>query len=210
MATRPAPTKKSGSPDRAKPPTSPKQERPVAEIVTGVIILLILVFMGLPKLDHWWHDYRVRQDVAAFHDNLTMAKNTAVEKRHPVNVTFDLERNAYTIHEDTNHNGTIDEGEFHKTFPLGKHIQYATRAVPEFKDVWSGQPITQGPVHLLGGGLRLTFNALGQASDNAAVYLVPTGKPETLIDQARAIQIHKTTGEIHIRRYTGKGDIPWN
>lgn len=209
MATRPAPLKKPGSATPSGPAPKPERTWPVAEIATGIIIVLILVFLGVPKLVRWWSDYRINQAVAAFHGNLTMAKNTAVEKRNPVYVTFHPENNAYTIHEDANNNGTVDDDEFHQEFNLGDHLRYANQAVKDLKGVWAGKPISEGPVALLRGGHRLSFNALGQASDNGAVYLIPAEDAGVTRDHIRALQIFKSTGELRVRRYTGEGDIPW-
>jgi Tfp pilus assembly protein FimT len=210
MATRPASPQKSGSRNQPAPTDDPGKEWPVAEVVTGIIIVLIIVFLGLPKLAHWWHDYQINQDVVSFHDKLTMAKNTAVEKRNPVYVTFHPEQNTYAIHEDKNNNQKVDDGEFHQVFQLGEHLRYATQAGQDLKGVWAGKPVTEGPVRLLRGGRRLIFDPLGQASDNGTVYLIPTEDIGVTKDHMRALQIHKTTGEIRIRRYTGEGNIPWD
>ncbi|MCF8721123.1 GspH/FimT family protein [Nitrospina gracilis] len=199
--------------NRAKPQreqeAGPQKELPIAEIVTGVVIVLILVFMGLPKLINWWRGVEANQEVVTFYDRLVMAQNTAVEKRKPVSVVFFPDRNAFSVHEDTNGNDAVDAGEFHEEFGLGEHLQYYGGSLPDLKNVWNGEPVGDRAVHLFGGGTRLTFNPLGQTSDNGAVYLIPKWDVGITAKNMRALKFLKTSGEIRVLHHTGQDDVPW-
>lgn len=188
---------------------SAEKERPIAEIATGIVIFLILVFMGLPKVLHWWTNLQITDDVVTLHDNMVMAQNTAVKGRNPVYVSFFPDKNTYSVHEDKNNNGKVDAEEFHQEFDLGEHLQYGTGHIEELKDVWTGNPVGEGAVQLFHGGHRLAFNAMGQTDDNGVVYLIPKQDAGRTVQNMRALKFMKTTGEIRILEYTGQGAVPW-
>ncbi|CCQ91038.1 hypothetical protein NITGR_550040 [Nitrospina gracilis 3/211] len=211
MATRQSPLNRPTRrpPPQPEPETGPRKELPLAEIVTGVVIVLILVFMGIPRLLNWWDGIKTNQEVVAFYDRLAMAQNTAVEKRKQVTVTFFPDRKSFSVHEDINGNRTVDTGEFHEEFGLGDHLQFYDGSLPDLKNVWNGKPVGDRAVQLFGGGTQLTFNSMGQTSDNGVVYLIPKEDAGVTAKNMRALQFLKTSGEIRVLHFTGQGDVPW-
>jgi len=185
-----------------------EKEFPIPEIVTAVVVLIILLVFGLPKVIDAWNEHWIFEEVNEFASNLALARNTALNTKHNVIVTFEAEKGRFSMHEDTNGNGRQDSGERVEDRTLGSYIQFSTNPSFNIKDIW-GQPLKNKPVDLMGSENTITFTPAGAASHVGALYLVPIKDIDKTTDHMKAIRILKTTGEIKILRYSGNPEAPW-
>ena len=61
-----------------------KKPLPIAEIVTGVTIPIILIVFALPRLMNWTEGSVIGNEVSKLYYNLETTKNTAVKTKHRV------------------------------------------------------------------------------------------------------------------------------
>ncbi len=187
---------------------SQEKELPIPEIATGVVVLIILLVFGAPKIMNSWNDHWVGEEVNDLVVNISMARNTAMDTKHNVIVTFEPDKGRYSLHEDNNANGQQDSGERVEDRVLGKYIQFSTNPSFAIQDVW-GQPLKPAPVQFIGGDKQVTFKPDGSSTHNGAVYVVPVKDIEQTTDRMKAIQVLKTVGEITVLRYKGDPQAPW-
>ena len=72
---------------------------PIAEIITGVIIVIILMVVALPRFINWAEGSVIDNEASKLFYDLRTAKNTSVQNKHKVWVVFQG-TSAYMIFED--------------------------------------------------------------------------------------------------------------
>ena len=187
-----------------------KRQLHIAEAVTGIIMVMIVLTVGLPRYLNWLQESKIGVATSQMHDDLQLAKNTAINNRHQVIVTFNATASGYVIHEDVNGNGAFDAGEPQIKTVLKSGIQYGTNSKLNVTDIWGHEPLGENPIALIGGGKNIIFNTQGQANRSGAVYLVPTDDADIRNDYLRAIQILGATGELRIMKYFAAASPPWH
>ena len=181
---------------------------PIAEIATGVIVIAILLFVGLPKVTSWLRADHIEQAVEGVYFNLQTAQIRAIKANKDVLVVFQPASDSYSLYMDKNGNSTPEQDELLITSPLDPEIQFGTNAALGVGDVWEGKPLGSDPVVLSSGGTTLVFHSQGQVSTDAAIYLVPKEDAGVRNDLLRAIQI-TNSGQFRIVRYDPDASPPW-
>lgn len=186
-----------------------KKQLPIVEVVTGIIMMVIVFTFGLPRYFNWLQESKIGVATSQMLEDLLLARSTAIKNRHRVIVTFNAVASGYTIHEDVNGNGALDSGEPTRKTTLENGIQYGTNSKLKVTDIWGHDVLGKNPVALIDGGNRIVFNTQGQANTSGAIYLVPIDEAEIRNDYLRAIRIIRTTGSIHVMKYTANASPPW-
>ena len=186
-----------------------RKQLPIVEAVTGVIMVMIVLNFGLPRYLNWLQESKINIATSQMIDDLHVARNTAIQNRHKVIVTFNPASSGYTIHEDVNGNDAYDSGEPARKGVLERGIQYGTNSKLKATDVWGHGPVGENPIALIGGGNRITFSTQGQASKSGAIYLVPVEEVNIRNDRLRAIRIIRTTGNIEVFSHAVSASPPW-
>ena len=186
-----------------------KKQFPIAEVVTGIIMLIIVFTFGLPRYFNWLQESKIGVATSRMFEDLQVAKRTAIKNRHRVIVTFNAAASGYTVHEDVNGNGVLDSGEPTRKAILGNGIQFGTNSKLNVMDIWGHEILEENPIALIGGGNRIVFNTQGQASTSGAIYLVPAEEAGIRNDYLRAVRIIRTTGSIKVLRYAPNASPPW-
>jgi Tfp pilus assembly protein FimT len=184
-----------------------KKNLPIAEIVTGVIIAIILIVFALPRLMNWTEGSVIGNEATKLYYNLARAKNTAITNKHRVWVEFQG-TSGYTIFEDINKNGTADAGEPTRKVKLNPEIQFGINPEPPIQNVW-GTAAVSDSIEFVGGKKRLHFKPNGKASSTGALYLITKSDIGQSNDNIRAVKIMGAVGEISIMRVSPGDSPPW-
>jgi len=180
---------------------------PIAEIVTGVIITIILIVYALPRLMNWSEGSVIGDEASKLYYNLETAKNTAIKNKHRVWVEFQG-ASGYTIFEDTNRNGTADAGEPTRKIRLNPKIQFGINLEPPIQNVW-GTGTVSHPIEFMRGGEKIYFKPSGKASSTGAVYLIAKTDVGNSDADMRALKIIGANGEISVLKISPGDSPPW-
>ena len=112
-----------------------KKPLPIAEIVTGIIIVIILIVFAVPRYMNWTEGSIIKDEAIKLYYNLETAKNTAMKNKHKVWVVFQG-KSRYMTFEDINGNGTFDNGEPSRKIKLNPKIQFGINKEPPLQNVW--------------------------------------------------------------------------
>jgi len=186
-----------------------KKQLPIVEVVTGIIMMMIVFTFGLPRYFNWLQESKIGVATSRMLEDLLLARSTAIINRNRVIVTFNAAASGYTVHEDVNGNGALDSGEPTRKSILENGIQYGTNSNLKVTDVWGHDVLGENPIALMGGGNRIVFNTQGQANTSGAIYLIPIDEAKIHNDHLRAVRIIRTTGSIHVMKYTPNASPPW-
>lgn len=184
-----------------------KKSLPVAEIVTGVIIAIILIVFALPRLMNWSEGSIIDKEVSRLYYNLETAKNTAVKNKHNVWVEFQG-TSGYFIFEDTNRNGKVDSGEPNRKIKLNPEIQFGANLEPPIQNVW-GTGTISNPIEFTRGRKKIHFQPSGKASSTGAVYLIAKKDMGNNNADIRAVKVMGAVGEISVVRISPTDLPPW-
>ncbi len=181
---------------------------PIAEIVTGVIITIILIVYALPRLINWSEGSVIGDEASKLYYNLETAKNTAIKNKHRVWVEFQG-ASGYTIFEDTNRNGTADAGEPTRKIRLNPKIQFGINLEPPIQNVWGTGTVSR-PIEFMGGGGKIYFKPSGKASSTGAVYLIAKTDVGNSDADIRALKIIGANGGISVLKISPGDFPPWD
>lgn len=184
-----------------------KKPTPIAEIVTGVIIVIILMVFALPRYMSWGEKNVVGDRASELLYDLMKAKNRAMSTGHQVWVVF-KGNNGYTIFVDSNSNGQEDSGEVMLTATLPSGIQFGTNIDPPIGNVWGTGNAIKG-VDLDDGGTKLYFDSKGRAQPGGAVYFINEVDVGVTNEFMRAVKILGATGEILMVKPAPGETPPW-
>lgn len=175
--------------------------------VTLVELMIIMTLMGIlagiaaPFIDV--AKYRSRAAVRELGSTLLAAQRLAVTRQHNVIVAFDVPNGRLRLHEDSNNNGLLDDGEAIRFVVLGEGIVFGRGGAP-------ARPMGDGPVTF--GGRQndmpsVTFQRNGAASEAGGFYVTSTrdARTGTFAEDARAVEIERSTGRATWFRYTSSG-----
>jgi Tfp pilus assembly protein FimT len=180
---------------------------PIAEIVTGVIIVIILIVYAFPRFMNSAQEDIIGDKASELYYQLEKAKNTALKTKHRVWVQFDG-NNEYTIFEDVNSNGKADGGEPFQKTQLPPEIQFGANLSPPLENVWGTGKVKQA-IELEGGKTRLFLSPKGKASRTGAVYFINKADMGQTNDNTWAVKIMGATGEISVMKPSPGNSPPW-
>jgi Tfp pilus assembly protein FimT len=184
-----------------------KKPLPIAEIVTSVIIVIILIVYALPRLINWSEESVISNEASKLYYNLETAKNTAVKTKHRVWVEFQG-TSRYTIFEDINGNGIADTGEPTRKIKLNPKIQFGVNLEPPIQNVW-GTATVSIPIDFVGGKKKIYFKSNGKASSTGAVYFIAKTDAGNSDADIRALKIIGASGEISVLKISPDDSPPW-
>jgi hypothetical protein len=184
-----------------------KKPLPIAEIVTGVIITIILIVYALPRFINSSQEEVIGIEASELYYKLAKAKNTALKTKHRVWVQFDG-HSGYTIFEDVNSNGIADSGEPLQKIKLPPGIQFGANLDPPLENVWGTGTVKQ-PIELEGGKTRLFLSPKGSASRGGAVYFINKVDMGRTNANVRAVKIMGASGEISVMKPSPDSSPPW-
>ncbi len=184
-----------------------KKPLPLAEIVTGVIITIILIVYALPRFMSWDEGSAIGDEISKLYYNLETAKNTAVKTKHRVWIEFHG-TSGYTVFEDTNKNGTADTGEPTRKIKLNPEIQFGITLEPPVENVWGTGTISH-PIEFTGGKKKIYFEPSGKASSTGAVYFIAKRDVAHSNADIRALKIIGANGEISVLKISPADSPPW-
>ena len=184
-----------------------KKPLPIAEIVTGVIIAIILIVYAVPRLISWTEGSAIDNEASKLYYNLTRAKNTATKNKSRVWIDFQG-TSGYTIFEDTNKNGTADTGEPIRKIKLNPEIQFGVNPEPPIQNVWGTGAVSR-PIEFTRGKEKIHFEPSGKASNTGAVYFIAKTDVGNSNANIRAVKIVGAVGEISVVRVSLSDSPPW-
>ena len=136
---------------------------------------------------------------------MMLARSTSVKNDNNVLVTFNIDKNFYKIHDDTNSDGIEDHGESIKSVNLENNVEFGY--VPGLRDI-AGNIVTS-PVFLESGN-TVTFNSRGRASKGGSIFLIHKNDIGVSNDRVRSINILKAAGTVEYLKYDSKAaPTPW-
>ena len=175
------------------------------EILMTMIIMGILMSVAVPNFSKWKEKHEINGQAQKVYFDLMLARTSAVKNNNLVRVTFNTTSHTYTIHDDTNDDGTQDSGEGVKSVALENDINFAYNT--GITDI-DGNTIS-APVSF-GGSQVVTFDSRGQASASGSVFLLHTSDIGSTDDRARSISVLQATGAVDYWTYDGDVTPPWN
>lgn len=184
-----------------------KKPLPIAQIVTGVIITIILIVFAVPRLMHWIEGSVIANEASKLYYNLNTAKNTAVKNKHNVWIVF-KGTSGYVIFEDVNGDGILSPGEPKRKIKLDPSVQFGINLDPPAQNVW-GTAIAGEPIDFIGGKTQFYFKPSGGASNTGAVYFISKMDVGNSNANIRAVKIIGASGAISVLRISPGDSPPW-
>ena len=182
------------------------------ELVIVCAIIGIAAAIAIPNIIDWIPDIRVNSSVRDLVSEMQLARMKAVSERNNYVIKFDAANSRYTIHDDNDSDGSLDEtgaaatngNESHKgPINLQKGIRFG-RALNGIKRTSCSGTVNAGGIHLPGGGGKLTFQPDGTPMGfGGSIYLIPIDDDENHVqrtDRWRAASVN-ITGRIKAWRY---------
>ncbi|MCZ6512579.1 MAG: hypothetical protein O6857_01480 [Nitrospinae bacterium] len=184
-----------------------KKPIPIAEIITGLIIVIILMVVALPRFIHWAEGSIIDNEASKLFYDLGTAQNTAIQNIHKVWIVFQG-TSEYMIFEDINGNGARDGGEPVRKTKLDPGVQFGINLDPPIQNVWGTATIAQ-PIDFIGGKKKFYFMPSGAASSTGAVYLIALTDVGNSDADIRAVKVIGANGEISVVRFSPGDSPPW-
>ena len=184
-----------------------KKPLPIAEIVTGVIITIILIVFAVPRLMNWTEGSAIGNEASRLYFNLARAKKTAIKNKHKVWVVFQG-TSGYMTFEDVNGNGTLDKGEPSRKIKLKPGIQFGINLEPPIQNVWGSGTVSH-PIDFGKSKEKFYFKPSGKANSTGAIYLIAqTGVGSSDAD-IRAVKVMGAVGQISVMKFSPNDSPPW-
>jgi prepilin-type N-terminal cleavage/methylation domain-containing protein len=166
------------------------------EIVMVMALVGLIASFAIPRLD--FTRYRVNAAARDVVSRLNLAQRLAVTNQSNVNVMFNTDQQSITVHEDTDNDNQIDNGERQRTYPIGEGAVYGIGA--------SVSPRLYSPAPLsfrrrLNGYPEIIFRRDGSASEAGAIYITSLRANNT--EDTRAVELTAATGRAEWFRYDG-------
>lgn len=184
-----------------------KKPLPIAEVVLGLAIPIILIVFAFPRLMSWIEGSVIGNEASELYYNLETAKITAVKNKHRVWVEI-LGTSGYMIFEDINGNGTLDTGEPTRKVNLNPEIQFGINLEPPIQNVW-GTGTVSHPVEFVEGGNKIYLKPNGKTSSSGAVYFIAKRDLGNSDADIRALKINGTNGKISVLKISPSDSPPW-
>jgi Tfp pilus assembly protein FimT len=184
-----------------------KKPLPIAEIVTGIIIVIILVVFAVPRYMNWTEGSIIEEEATKLYYNLETAKNTAIKNKHKVWVVFQG-KTGYMTFEDVNGNGSLDSGEPARKIKLNPKIKFGINREPPLQNVW-GTDTVSNPIDFGRNREKFYFKPSGKANRSGAAYLIAQKDLGSGTADIRAIKVIGAIGEISVVKFSPNDSPPW-
>lgn len=174
------------------------------EMVTVLAILGIIMAMAAPNFSKWKEKHEINGQAQKVYFDLMLARTNAVKNNNLVRVDFNTTSHTYTIHDDTNENGSQDSGEAVKSVTLENDVNFAYNT--GMTDV-DGNAVNAAVS--FGGSTTVTFDSRGQSSSSGSVFMLHTNDIGNTNDRARYISVLQATGAVDYWVYDGSSSPTW-
>ena len=175
------------------------------ELLIVIAFVAIIMAIGIPNFSKWKEKYEINGQAKKVYFDMMLARSTSVKNNNNVSVTFDVSKNLYKVHDDTNSDSVEDHGESIKSVNLENNVEFGY--VPGLRDI-DGNMVTS-PVFLESGN-TVTFNRRGQASKGGSIFLIHKNDIGVSNNRLRSINILKATGAVDYLKYDIKATpTPW-
>ena len=174
------------------------------EMIITMTIIGIVSAIAIPNFSKWKEKHEINGQAQKVYFDLMLARTTAVKSNNNVRVTFNLVANTYTIHEDSNDDGTVDAGENLKNAVLENNVQFAYNVGITDTD---GNAVTSAAS--FGGAQVVVFDSRGQANASGSVLLLHLSDIGITDDRARLISILQATGGVDYWKYSAADNPTW-
>jgi len=175
------------------------------ELLIVISFVAIIMAIGIPNFSKWKEKYEINGQAKKVYFDMMLARSTSVKNDNNVSVTFNIDKNFYKVHDDTNSDGIEDHGESIKSVNLENNVEFGY--VPGLRDI-DGNMVTS-PVFLESGN-TVTFNSRGQASKGGSIFLIHKNDIGVSNNRLRSINILKATGAVDYLKYDIKATpTPW-
>ncbi|MBC8287063.1 MAG: GspH/FimT family pseudopilin [Nitrospinae bacterium] len=174
------------------------------ETVMVLAVLGVIMATAAPNFSKWKEKHQINGQAQKIYFDLMLARTTAVRNNNIVRVTFNTTNNTYTIHDDTDSDGTKGAGEAVKSGALENDINFAFNS--GISDI-DGNAVSAAVS--FGGSQTVTFDSRGQSSASGSVFLLHTTDIDNTNDRARHISVLQATGAVDYWTYDGSVTPPW-
>jgi len=175
------------------------------ELLIVISFVAIIMAIGTPNFSKWKEKHEINGQAKKVYFDMMLARSTSVKNDNNVSVTFNIDKNFYKVHNDTNSDSIEDHGESIKSVNLENNVEFGY--VPGLRDI-DGNVVTS-PVFLESGN-TVTFNSRGQASKGGSVFLIHKNDIGVSNNRLRSINILKATGAVDYLKYDIKATpTPW-
>jgi len=175
------------------------------ELLIVISFVAIIMAIGIPNFSKWKEKYEINGQAKKVYFDMMLARSTSVKNDNNVSVTFNIDKNFYKVHDDTNSDGIEDHGESIKSVNLENNVEFGY--VPGLRDI-DGNMVTS-PVFLESGN-TVTFNSRGQASKGGSIFLIHKNDIGVSNNRLRSINILRATGAVEYLKYDIKATpTPW-
>lgn len=191
------------------------------ELLTTLAIIGVAAAIAIPNVMNWAPKIRVNATARDLVSEMQAARMKAVSERNNYVITFDAANNQYTIHDDNDSDGNLDEtggsasngDEFAQgPFDLRKDIKFGRAKGLINRTGSTTLTIGSSGLHLPGGGARLTFRPGGTVTGfGGSVYLLPIDDDENndqRMDRWRAVSVG-VAGRVKLWSYDAGSSPPW-
>ena len=165
----------------------------------------IIMAIGAPNFSKWKEKHQINGQAQKVYFDLMLARTNAVKNNNLVRVTFNTTSHTYTIHDDTDDDGTQDSGEAVKSVALENDINFAYNT--GITDI-DGNAVSAAVS--FGGSQTVIFDSRGQSSASGSVFLLHSSDIDSTNDRARSISVLQATGAVDYWTYDGDVTPPWN
>lgn len=175
------------------------------ELLIVIAFVAIIMAIGVPNFSKWKEKYEINGQAQKVYFDIMLARSTSVKNNNSVSVTFDVSKNLYKVHDDTNSNSIEDHGESIKSVNLENNVEFGY--VPGLRDI-DGNMVTS-PIFMESSN-TVTFNFRGQASKGGSIFLIHKNDIGISNNRLRSINILRATGAVEYLKYDIKGTpTPW-
>jgi prepilin-type N-terminal cleavage/methylation domain-containing protein len=175
------------------------------ELLIVIVFIGIIMAIGIPNFSKWKEKHEINGQAQKVYFDIMLARSTSIQNNNNVSVTFDVNKNLYEVHDDTDSNGVEDHGESIKSVFLENNIAFGY--VPGLLDVDGN--IVKSAVFLESGN-AITFNRRGQASKGGSIFLIHKNDIGISNERIRSINILKATGAVEYLKYDVNAmPTPW-
>ena len=175
------------------------------ELLIVILFVGIIMAIGIPNFSKWKEKYEINGQAQKVYFDIMLARSTSVNNNNNVSVTFDVSKNLYKIHDDTNSDSVEDQGESIKSVNLENNVEFGY--VPGLRDI-DGNMVTS-PIFMESGN-TVTFNSRGQASKGGSIFLIHKNDIGISNNRLRSINILRATGAVEYLKYDIKATpTPW-
>jgi prepilin-type N-terminal cleavage/methylation domain-containing protein len=174
------------------------------ETMMVIAIVGVIMAIGAPNFSKWQEKHQINGQAQKVYFDLMLARTTAVKNNNLVSVAFNTTSHTYTIHDDTDGDGTQDTGEAVKTGILENDVNFAFNSGINDAD---GNAVSAAVS--FGGSTTVTFDSRGQSSASGSVFLLHTSDIGSTNDRARSISVLQATGAVDYWIYDGSVTPTW-